>query len=392
MKAEQYRQHVQELLPALRERAAECEALRRVPDETIKDFEARGLMRALQPRHWGGFELDPWTFYEAVMDVAGACGSSGWVLGVLGVHNWQLGLFPEQAQRDVWGSNTSTLISSSYAPTGKVERVEGGFRLSGRWSFSSGCDHCDWIFLGGNAPSDGPMPDMRTYLLPRSDYRIDDNWRVAGLCGTGSKDIVVEGAFVPEYRTHRFVDAFALSSPGQSLNRGSLYRLPFGCVFSCAIAVPALGAARGALQLFAGASRTRSSALGGLKACDDPFMQARVSEAAAAVDGARESLRRDWQELGALAEAGAGIPLGPRVRTRFDGTQAVARGVYAVDRLFEASGGRAIFLDNPIQRVFRDVHAMRAHAINNPDKGSRLFGRFELAPDSAPADPSDLFL
>ena len=134
------------------------------------------------------------------------------------------------------------------------------------------------MFLGGVAPGDGPFPDMRTFLLPRADYRIDDNWRVSGLCGTGSKDIVVEGAFVPEHRTHRFVDAFALNSPGQAVNRGPLYRLPFGCVFSSAIAVPAIGAARGALELFAGASRSRTSALGGAKAADDPFVQTRLAE------------------------------------------------------------------------------------------------------------------
>ena len=387
MNAEQYLAQVQSLLPALRERAVECEALRRLPEETLKEFQARGLLRGLQPKRWGGLELDPWTFYEAVMQVASVCGASGWVLGVLGVHAWQLGLFAEAAQRDVWGNDGSVLISSSYAPTGKVERVAGGFRLSGRWSFSSGCDCADWVFLGGAAPTDGPIPDMRTYLLPRSDYRIDDNWRVAGLSGTGSKDIVVEGAFVPEYRTHRFVDAFALASPGQSVNTAPLYGLPFGCVFSCAIAVPAIGAAQGALELFAKASRTRVGANGGGKVSEDAFVQARLADAASAVDAARESLRRDWRELYELAEAGQGIPLGPRVRTRFDAGNAVGRSVHAVDRLFEASGGRAIFLDNPIQRVFRDVHAMRAHAANNPDRAARLFGRFELT-----GDPGDLFL
>ena len=392
MDASEYLGRVRDLVPALRERAPECEALRRVPDETFKEFQARGLLRALQPKRWGGFELDPWTFYEAVMEVAGACASSGWVLGVLGVHNWQLGLFAEAAQRDVWGNDSSVNVSSSYAPTGKVERVPGGFRLSGRWSFSSGCDHCDWVFLGGVAPGEGPLPDMRTYLVPRSDYRIDDNWRVAGLCGTGSKDIVVDGAFVPEHRTHRFVDGFSLKSPGQEVNPGVLFRLPFGCVFACAIAVPAIGAAQAALGHFTSLTRGRVSAAAGAKAAEDPFAQARLADAAAAVDAARESMRRDWRELMALAEAGQGIPLGPRVRARFDAGQAVARGVHAVDRLFEASGGRAIFLDNPIQRVFRDVHAMRAHAINNPDKASRMFGRFELAPDAPPSDATDLFI
>jgi 3-hydroxy-9,10-secoandrosta-1,3,5(10)-triene-9,17-dione monooxygenase len=392
MDREQYLGRVRALVPALRERALACEALRRLPDETLEDFQANGLLRALQPKSFGGFELDPWTFYQGVMEVSSACASSGWVLGVVGVHDWQLGLFAEQAQRDVWGEDTSVQISSSYAPTGKAERVAGGFRLSGRWSFSSGCDLCDWVFLGAVAPGDEPVPDVRTFLLPRRDYVIDDNWRVSGLCGTGSKDIVVGDAFVPEYRTHRMVDGFRCKSPGQSLNGGPLYRLSFGCMFSNAIAVPAIGAARGALELFRTQTRSRVSPLDRSKIAEDPAVQSRVADAAAEIDAAYAALERDWRELWAYAEAGAGIPLPPRVRCRADSSRAVARCVRAVDRLFEAAGGRAIFLDNPLQRVFRDVHAMRAHAFLNPDKGARLFGRFDLAPESPPSDPADLLI
>jgi 3-hydroxy-9,10-secoandrosta-1,3,5(10)-triene-9,17-dione monooxygenase len=358
----------------------------------MKELREAGLLRALQPRRFGGFELDAWTFYQAVIEIAAACASTGWVLGVVGVHNWQLGLFAEQAQRDVWGDDSSVQISSSYAPTGQVEPVAGGFRLSGRWSFSSGCDHCDWVFLGGMVPAEGPIPDMRTFLLPRGDYAIDDTWHVAGLCGTGSKDIVVEGAFVPEHRTHRFLDGYTLSSPGQAVNPGPLYRLSFGAVFASAIAVPAIGAARGALDLFLAQTRSRVSSLGGAKSAEDPAVQARIADAAAEIDAAQAALERDWSELQAHAERGDGIPLRPRVRCRADAARAVARSIGAVDRLFEASGGRAIFLGNPMQRVFRDVHAMRAHAFNNPDVTARLLGRFELAPDAPPREPGDLLV
>lgn len=392
MHREQYLERARALAPRLRERASACEALRRLPDESMKELQEAGLLRGLKPRRFGGFELDPWTFYQAVMEIAAACASSGWVLGVLGVHHWQLGLFPEKAQREVWEPDDSVQISSSYAPTGKVERVDGGFRLSGRWSFSSGCDHCQWVFLGGVAPGDGPIPDMRTYLVPRSDYQIVDNWHVAGLCGTGSKDIVIDGAFVPEHRTHRMLDGFLLKSPGHAVNSGPLYRLSFGCVFSSAIAVPAIGAARGALELFRAQTQSRVSTLDGQKSAEDPAVQARIADAAAEIDAARSALERDWRELQAHAATGAGIPLPPRVRCRADAARAVARGVNAVDRLFEASGGRAIFLDNPLQRVFRDVHAMRAHAFNNPDKASRLFGRFALAPDAQPSEPGDFLI
>ena len=369
MEHQTYLENVRALVPAIRSRAAECESLRRLPDETLVEYRKTGLLRALQPVRWGGLELSPLTFFQAVSEVAAACPSSAWLLSVVGIHNWQLGLFPEQAQQDVWGKDTSVLISSSYAPTGKVERVDGGFRLSGRWSFSSGCDHCQWVFLGGVAPSDGPLPDMRTFLVPRSDYRIVDNWHVAGLSGTGSKDIVVEDAFVPEHRTHRFVDAYMLQSPGQAVNDGTLFRLPFGCIFSFCIAVPAIGAARGALDAYRTYMQKKVAAYDGSKVADDPFAQRRLSEAAV---GDRRRRIRGARHLGGDVRSrrgGEAIPLDRRARARWSAANIVLRGVRAVDLLFEASGGRALFLDNPIQRYFRDVHAMRAHALEQPGQG-----------------------
>ncbi len=381
-----YLRNVRALVPAIRSRAAECESLRRLPDETFDSYQRSGLLRALQPRQWGGFELSPLTFFQAASEVAAACPSSAWFLSVVGIHNWQLGLFPERAQNDVWGKDTSVLLCSSYAPTGKVERVDGGFRLSGRWSFSSGCDHCQWVFLGGVAPSDGPIPDMRTFLLPRSDYRIIDNWHVAGLAGTGSKDIVVEEALVPEHRTHRFADAYLFQNPGQAVNTGSIFRLPFGCLFAFSISVPAIGAARGALDSYRTYMQKKVAAYDGSKVADDPFAQRRLSEAAVEIDAAESEVRSTWETICALAEAGDVIPLELRARARWSAANIVLRGVRAVDLLFEASGGRGLFLDNPIQRYFRDVHAMRAHALNNPDKASQIFGFSELHPGTPPPD------
>jgi 3-hydroxy-9,10-secoandrosta-1,3,5(10)-triene-9,17-dione monooxygenase len=389
MDHEGYLQTARDLSDSIRTRAAECEALRRLPDATFESYQRSGLLRALQPRRWGGFELSPLTFYEAVAEVAAACPSSAWFLSVVGIHNWQLGLFPDRAQSDVWGDDTSILISSSYAPTGKVERVDGGFRLSGRGSFSSGCDHCQWVFLGGIAPSDGATPDMRTFLLPRADYRIVDNWHVAGLAGTGSKDIVVEGAFVPEHRTHRFIDAYMLQNPGQAVNTGPLFRLPFGSLFAFAIAVPAIGAACGARDAYRTYMQAKVAAYDGSKVADDPFAQRRLSEAVVEIAAGEAEVHDTWKAMCSQTEAGDAIPLAARARARWSAANIVLRGVRAVDLLFEASGGRALFLDNPMQRYFRDVHAMRAHALNNPDKASQVFGYAELHPGGT---PPELFL
>ena len=376
----EYLTRTRALLPALRERAPHIERLRRIPDETFHAFQEAGLFRALQPKRYGGYELDPGVFFQAGIDIGTVCGSSAWILTVVGVHNWQLALFPPQAQEDVWGADSSAQISSALAPTGTVERVDGGFRLRGRWSFSSGCDFCQWVVLGGTVPPthEGEPPDVRTFLLPRRDYTIDDNWHVIGLCGTGSKDIVVEEAFVPAYRTHSYLDMFYLRNPGTAVNTAPLYRLPFGLVFPYALVAPAIGVALGALQAFRDHTRARVSPRDKSMLAEDPFVQFRLADAAADVDAAHDRLQRNFEAMMCLARAGQEIPLESRARYRWDAAKAITWCVQAVDRLFEASGGRAIFLQHPIQRAWRDVHAIRAHAGNNPDKAALIFGRSEF--------------
>jgi 3-hydroxy-9,10-secoandrosta-1,3,5(10)-triene-9,17-dione monooxygenase len=380
MTSAEYLERVRSLLPALRTRAVQAEHLRRLPDETFKDFQALGLFRCLQPKRYEGYELDPGTFYQAIMEVGTVCGSSAWILGVVGVHNWHLALFPPQAQADVWGQDTSVQLSTSLAPTGTVERVDGGFRLRGRWSFSSMCDHCQWAVLGGVLPPlrEGGPPDARTFLVPRRDYAIEDNWFVMGLAGSGSKDLVLGDAFVPEYRTHSYHDAFLLKNPGAVVNDGPLYRLPFGSVFPACIAAPAVGVALGAVVAFREQSRTRLAARDRTRVAEDPFIQFHLAEAAAEVDAARTRLLGNFTEMMGMVSLGQEIPLTSRARYRWDAAKAVEWSVRAVDRLFEASGGGAIYLSNPIQRAWRDVHAMRAHAGNNPEKAAAVFGRSEF--------------
>jgi 3-hydroxy-9,10-secoandrosta-1,3,5(10)-triene-9,17-dione monooxygenase len=377
---EAYIDRVRALLPALRERAPYAEQLRRLPDETFIEFQDAGLFRALQPKRYGGYELDPGTLYKAVMEVGTVCGSSAWILGVIGVHNWHLAIFPAQAQQDVWGADTSLQLSTSLAPTGTVGRVDGGYRLEGRWSFSSGCDFCRWAVLGGIVPpgDSGQGPDARVFLVPRRDYEIDDNWHVTGLCGTGSKDLVVNDAFVPEYRTHSYLDAFHLRHPGTAVNDAPLYRLPFGLIFPNGIAAPAIGVALGTLEAFREQSRARVNLRDQSRLVEDPFIQYRLAEAAAEVSAARDRLLDNFAEMMRLVRAGEEIPLSARARYRWDAGKAIDWSVQAVDRLFEASGGRGIFLNNPIQRAWRDVHAMRAHAGNNPERAAAVFGRSEF--------------
>jgi len=366
-----------EIAPTLAERADHTAELRRIPDETMALLRETGLTRMLQPARWGGFEVEPTYLFETQIELASACPSTGWVFGVLEVHSWQLALFPLQAQEDVWGDDSDVLISSSYAPTGKVERVEGGFELSGRWSFSSGCDVCDWVFLGGFAPSDG-LPDMRTFLVPRSDYVIDDNWHVSGLRGTGSKDIVIEKAFVPEHRTHKLIDGFKRRNPGNEFNPSPIYRLPFGQIHVRSVSSPAIGCAVGALEAYRERTSSRIAASDASKVREDPSAQMVAAQASALIDECRVVLRRNFDEMVNAVNAGDDLPVDRRVQFRYESARAVSKSVEAVDKLFTASGGRAVFLNNRLNGFFQDVHAIRAHFANNPDKPSRNYGGIQL--------------
>ncbi len=377
---------VRDLLPVLRERAQDTEDARVVPAESVKALEETGFFRLLQPASYDGLEADPVTFLSAVRLIASACGSTGWVASVLGVHAWQLALFPPRAAEEVWGADRSARMSSSYAPTGKAQAVTGGHRLTGRWSFSSGCDHARWVLLGGIVTDgDGKPVDFRTFLLPISDYEIDDVWDTVGLRGTGSNDIVVDGAFVPEHRSLSFTDVSRCACPGHEVNKAPLYRLPYGSLFSYAITMPIIGMATGAYDAHVAYQRDRvRAAYVGQKAAEDPHGQVRIARAAAELDAAWLAASHNMAELMACARAGEKIPLPLRLRVRRDQVLGTGQAISAVDLLFENSGGQALKTGTPIQRFWRDAHAGRVHAINDPERALSAFGRGEFGLDVPP--------
>ena len=367
------------LLPQIRGRAEKAESLRRLPEETLADLRDAGLLRALQPARFGGNQLDLDALLGVAAEIGRACGSSAWCFSILGIHNWLLGLYPLEAQEEVWGATPDALAVACFAPTGKAEPADGGYRLSGRWQFASGCDHAGWAALSAPIARPGaPFPDPRMFLVPMRDLRIEDTWFVAGLRGTGSKDLVVEGALVPEHRTLSLAHAVAGSSPGAALHGAPVYRAPFTSALGIALAGPALGIARGALDHYRERTRERVLTYGGAKLAEQMPMQIRLAEAAAEIECAELLTERVCRDLARGTRGELELDLAARARIRRDAAYVVRLCTRAVDRLFEASGAHGLFDASPIQRAFRDLHAMSAHAFLNWDQSGALYGAIEL--------------
>ncbi|MFE9831361.1 3-hydroxy-9,10-secoandrosta-1,3,5(10)-triene-9,17-dione monooxygenase oxygenase subunit [Streptomyces halstedii] len=368
---------VRALLPAIGERAVAADENRRIPKATIGELAGAGVFRMLQPARYGGLEAHPADFYRVVREISAVCCSTGWVASVLGVHPWQLGLFPRRAQDDVWSEDPGTRISSSYAPVGRLTPVDGGYELTGRWSFSSGCEHAGWALLGALVVGvEGRPVDFLTVLVPRRDYRIEDVWDVVGLRGTASNDILVDAVFVPGHRVLRNYEQAQLRGPGQQVNQGPLYRLPFGTVFTSAITAPVIGAVSGGYASYVSLMKERVRlSLGGGRFAEDPFAQVAIARAASDIDATVLQMDRNLRELYELAEAGKDIPVELRLRARRDQVRGTERAVAAIDLLFKTAGGTSLRRGNPVERAWRDAHAGSVHVANDVERALAMYGR-----------------
>lgn len=371
------------LLPRLRERARTAEVERHVPRQTVDELRDAGLFRVLQPASYGGYELDYGRTQVELCHVLGrACGSTAWVQCVVACHAWCLAMFPPEAQDAVWGQDHDTLIASAFAfKTGRGRPVEGGYRVEGEWQFSSGSDICQWIILGTPIYEDGAERPSRVIwaLLPHKDWEILDTWYAAGLKASATNDIRVAGAFVPTEFTLDTSLCDGRPTPGSAINPSPMYRLPVWPVFPYNVSTPALGVARGALEAYVeymGARPDRANMV---------QRQLRIGESAAEVDAALALLRADCDELSEVIRTGQ--PLSPdfQAKARRDTSFAVQLCVRAVDRLTAVVGARGMLEDTPVQRAFRDVHAIANHAANSFDVTTVVYARHALGLPPIPA-------
>jgi 3-hydroxy-9,10-secoandrosta-1,3,5(10)-triene-9,17-dione monooxygenase len=358
-------------VPVLKERAARTEQLRQIPPETVQDLVASGLMRLGNPPRYGGLDVDYDAAFEVGWELGRACGSTAWCYSLWTVHNWWVGHFPAPAQEEFFASGPDTRASSALNPTrGKAESVPGGVRVSGHWSFSSGCDAASWAILAV------PLSNVLTWvLLPRADYDILDTWFTSGMRGTGSKDIVVKDVFVPEYRMLDPGRAGDGEWTGWELHGRRSYHLPLRCLTGWDLLAPLVGIAQGAVDEFTAHLRGTS---GHGRTADSALVQVRLAEAAVEVEAARELQRSSVREILDKADRGEEFPQLERARYRRNKNFAARLCVQAVNRLFEASGGGAIFESAAIQRLHRDAHAAAHHQGLNWDAAAEEFGRQAL--------------
>jgi resorcinol 4-hydroxylase (FADH2) len=374
---------LREALPSIKERAAKTERSRQVPAENVEALRAAGLYKVVQPREFGGYEYDFDVLVDLIVEIAGACASTAWVCGLFAAHQWLLAGLTLDAQNDVWGGDPDALLCGSYAPACTAVANAEGFRLSGRWAFSSGCDNAQWSFCAALLPSQTDSPPRPAFLLiPSSDYTIDDTWDVVGLAGTGSKTLVLDNAFVPSHRVLRFSETTSGQTPGASIypNRG--FNIPMLSVIPSCLAAVAVGAAQGALEdyLSQTSRRITRGAVAGAnnRMAEFPTIQLRVAEATASVDAARVILLRDLQNVTHKIRDKGTIEIEDRITARRGQAFAVALAIRAAEALNASTGGNGLAMSNSVQRAWRDANAVGRHISLNWDTVGTMYGQMAL--------------
>jgi len=384
--AETLLQKARALAPVLRERSVATNQARCIPKETIQGFWDAGLWYTLKPKKFGGPEIRPDIALSVASELARADGSAAWVWAVMTIHDLLVSLWPEEFQREYWAKNT--LSASSFAPTGAAKPAQGGYRVSGKWTFCSGVDHADWLLLGvffGPASGGSPMPDIRYVMVPKGDWKVIDDWFVFGLRGTGSKGVVVEDVFVPNHRICGLGDMIQGTSPGSKVHDSPLYKASVWATIPFTISSPANGMARGALDAFIDDMKVREGSFDHSPLAKKPGMQLTVAEASAMIDSADLLYRRSFRETIDKIFAGEPMTLEHRARNRRDQGYSVMVAKLAAEKLFTATAGRGLYEESRVQRAYADLHALQGHIVAGWEMPAYSYGQVMLG--GAQSDP-----
>ena len=368
------------LVPALRERAAAAETACALSHETMRELHVSGIIRALQPKRWGGMELDFRCYVDIPLELARGCASTSWNVANLMMHHWMVAMYPQRAQDDVWGENPDALIAAAIAYTqGRARRVSGGFILNGEWSFSSSVDVADWNLLAALVRDGDRIVDHRMCLVPRGHYRILDDWHVMGMRATASMSVATEELFVPEHRTLCTYDIRGGNAfPGAEVNPSPLYRIPLSAMGAHGIGGCAVGNAEAALEHAIEHVKARSTSYTGASMRDFQLVQFRIGVAGARIEAAQRILREDCDEAQAIAARNVVPDAALKLKWKRNLAYATELCTEAVDSLHSMAGAHGIYQKSPLERIFRDAHALAGHIMNNLDTHASAWGHAVL--------------
>ena len=363
----------QDVLDALASLGDRAEAERRLTDEALQILREAGLLRLLVPARVGGDEAGLPSMIDAVARIGEVDSAASWVLMVLVAHDWMIGSFPEDTQDEIYVDGPDTVIPGSLAPTGVATRVDDGWKVTGRWPFASGADHGDWYLLGTVQPTEEGRPQLLHIVVPRHDVTVDDTWHPIGLRGTGSSDVVVDDAFIPENHTMDSGELLGVRGPWSSRHGTNLYRTPILPGLAIHVAASALGIARGGLLDAAGRFGEQLDAYVGSPKADRPGLQMRLAEANAELRSAELLIDDAVRLVSHAAEGHDTREL--RAEAKYQAAYAIELSRRSLDRIVTAAGARAVFDGSRLQRAFRDVAMASQHAVADLDTIGQAYGR-----------------
>lgn len=372
-----------ELVPVLRERAGIAEETRIIPPETMADLNRTGVLRALQPKRFGGMELDFQACFDIAYELGRGCASTAWTGVNLLIHHWMLALWPDQAQKDVWDQNPDAGIASGVVPAqGRARPVDGGYIVSGRWNFSSGVHVSDWNMLAVTVRDEDEVLDYKLIMVPKSDYTVVDDWQVLGMRATGSMTVEASEIFVPEHRTLSMADLRGGdTSPGAKCNPSALYRVALSMLSGHVIAASVVGNAQAAVELTVDSIKQRSAVTTGVRMRDIQAIQIRVADAAAKIDAAKELIRQDFVAGQVFADRNEVPDMERKLRSKRNVSLGIRLCTEAVDNLHSLAGANGIYNRYPIERIFRDAHAGAGHILFSCDINFSTWGLAALGGD-----------
>jgi 3-hydroxy-9,10-secoandrosta-1,3,5(10)-triene-9,17-dione monooxygenase len=373
---EEAMERAKNLVPSIRSRSREGELLRHQPLENIQEFIESGLVRTMVPKRWGGHELNWKTLADTAIEVSKGDASAGWCYSLLLLHSWMLAFFPNKAQEDVWKENPDACLSTSInpSPDSQIKRVDGGYRLTGKWGFSSGINHCDWVMISAEAPTENGKRALY-FLVPKSDLNVIDIWRVIGMRGTGSNLLELTDVFVPEYRTME-LEPWNLTgqSPGMDLNTAPLYRIQLSAVMPVTLLSVILGATKGAYTIWRDSVIGKNKTRGGEQVANLTHQQIRLAKVSAKIEAADALLHKSLE----LVESGRVLDYAERVRLRCNYAYCAEMCAEIMETIYTSSGAAASAESHPLQQFWRDIHAGAQHTAFNFDWVGEIFGKLEL--------------